>query len=483
MDDVARDESTHITLVHGTFAPGAGWTQAGSALRNAIEKAFSGKVCFHDEFRWSGLPSHIARHVAAKRLQTYLEKLTNEHAGPHYLIGHSHGALVTLYALRDSDLALRIEGVISLSTPYLIARRRQLSILGWIAAVLGCFGIFGLGMSLSRVPLMIFLDSTGPRYLGVAVAVLGIIVQVGLIVALIGLFRWTGKLTDWFLRTMTIPDVHPKRLLVVRGPSDEASALISLFHALELFVTALWGRRGPFDSLITAKATKLIEWLVDIWGRRPKKIMRLLGIWLGIGMAILVGAMFTVLWLSIYRRQQFDLWAVTGWSPGPRKSALWIGYRVFYQFALSAFPTWVLAVLVALAMPAIVVIGTVSTLVSWGLYLGVFLGAFFLLMIGWTALLALASVPELGPCAATMIVAVETSPPGQYPVVHGSDTSTIDVFLTHSWSYTHPVALNSIVEFIATPKPFGEPLAKMPTPSYAPGLPEQIDPYWDWDTS
>ena len=180
MEKTSDEACVHVTLVHGTFAPGAGWTQHGSLLRNALEDAFSQRLCFHDDFRWSGLPSHLARHVAAKRLQAYLQKLTDMHPGSHYVIGHSHGALVTLYALRDPVLAQRIAGVVSLSTPYLIARRRQLSIFGMIAAILGLLGVLWLGITFARMPFARSLDSSNPGYITGALFMLGFVLQIGL---------------------------------------------------------------------------------------------------------------------------------------------------------------------------------------------------------------------------------------------------------------------------------------------------------------
>jgi hypothetical protein len=401
-----------------------------------------------------------------KRLREYLLEKT-DHPGSHYVIAHSHGALVTLYALRDAELSRRIEGVVSLSTPYLIARRRQLSILGGIAAVLGIFGLAGLGLFLSRLPFAYYLDSTDPWYLGVGAFVLGLIMQYGVGGACLGILLGISKLTEWFLRTMAIPEIHPKRLLVVRGPSDEASTLISLFHALELMITADWGRRGPFDSFIEAKVAKLTHWLGKVWDRRPRRLTRLVAIWLGIALAIIAGAMFVTLWLWIYRRAQFDLWARSGWSPEPRMSLFWIEFRVFYHFALSMFPTWALALLGALALPAVLAGGILSTVGSGVLTFGILCGALFVLNIACTALLAITSVPELGPAAATIVVAVEASPPGEYTVVHGADLSNMDAFLTHSWSYTHPAALKAITKWLGSPKPAGEPLVKLPDPSPA----------------
>jgi hypothetical protein len=473
VDEIAQNSVTHITLVHGTFAPGAGWTQPGSPLRKEIDNAFPDRVCFHDDFRWSGLPSHLARHVAGKRLHAYLQKLTAEHPGPHYVIGHSHGALVTLYALRDYELARRIEGVVSLSTPYLLVRRRQLSALGWIAAILGGFSAFAILSALTGAPFLRYLNSSQPWYLGPPMLILTLFLSVAAYGLIGGLVLGTGILTMWFLKTMALPEVHSKRLLVVRGPSDEASALISLFHALELLVTAIWGRRGPFDRTLAAQIYKIGARLEGMWERRPRVLISLLGAWLWVGAAILFGALFTATWLETYRPEDFERWANSGSSPFALPgNVLGISFHVVQQFLLTFLPMWLTIALGTLALPALAASAIVVVVMGWLISAGVILGATFVLAVACTALLALTSVPELGPCAATVIVSVEASPPGQYPVVHGTDTE-IDAFLTHSWAYTHTVALKAIAAFIAAPKPDSEPLVAPPPPP-PPSLREQL---------
>lgn len=239
MDGTAQE--THITLVHGTCARGARWTRQGSLLRQTLEEAFPGRVHFHDDFRWSGLPSHIARHVAGKRLQAYLWNVTEEHTGSHYVIGHSYGTLVLLYALRDPALAKRVAGVVSLSTPYLVARRRQLSVLGRVAAAISYFWLIFL---IAWWPLRGDPNDPPGSIFNDAPTVGTFLIVGGLLLALVYLVEAMDPLTKWFLTTLAIPEIHPKRFLIVRGPSDEASALISLLHALELLVTVVWGRRG-----------------------------------------------------------------------------------------------------------------------------------------------------------------------------------------------------------------------------------------------
>jgi hypothetical protein len=237
----SSEEALHFTLVHGTFAPGAAWTQDGSLLRKALRDAFGDNVYFHDTFRWSGWPSHLARHLGGKTFRDFMLDVIERHPGRHYIIAHSHGGPVALYALREKNLAERIEGVVTLSTPYLLARQRELSLLGKMAGISGFLGAMVIGglicISLSAwlvggVRAYFHIHGTWPW--GVRNLILTIFLPLplvyGLVSVLQGIVEGIEKLTRWFLATLAIPDVHPERLLIVRGPSDEANALITTFH-------------------------------------------------------------------------------------------------------------------------------------------------------------------------------------------------------------------------------------------------------------
>lgn len=477
MSENKQENTIQITLIHGTFARGARWTQKGSPLRNKLEDSFPYKVQFHDDFRWSGLPSHIARHVAAGRLQKYLDSVSRRNPGPHYLIAHSHGSLVSLYALRNQETAKNLDGIVSLSTPYLIARRRALSVLGWVAIVLSGIAALTIGLNISIVPFAWYLDSSEPALLGFALLVAGFAIQIGLIAAIFGFILVVDKLTCWFLQTMTIPELNQKRFLIVRGPSDEASALISLFHALELLVSAVWGRRGPFDRAVVATTIVMAQKIQECLQRTPSQLVWFGGIWLAIGFAIVLGAVAVAMWQGIQNRELFELWATSGWSLGSYKNGIGIFLKVAFFFAQNTFPVWLSVSFGALALPAIVVLGIITLIGGTAVMLGVFLGVAFLIAVVCTALLAIVSVPELGPCVATTVVSVEDSPPGRHSVFSGSDTSKADNFLTHSWSYSHPDALSAIAEFIAEPKPSSEPLIEANDPNRS--IREQLRQRWD----
>ena len=116
-----------ITLVHGTFARHAPWMREGplyKALQNLPGKTLFSRFC------WTGSNSHTDRLRAGEDLATHLAGLSDPEKdtgkAPHFVVGHSHGGNVMLYALKDEALADRDIGLVTLSTPFITVRRRKL---------------------------------------------------------------------------------------------------------------------------------------------------------------------------------------------------------------------------------------------------------------------------------------------------------------------------------------------------------------------
>jgi hypothetical protein len=115
-----------LTLVHGTWARGAPWTQPGSPLRSHLESRLGPNISFR-VFEWTGQNSHTARLTAGEDLRHDLHQALKTHPqAQHFLIGHSHGGNVILYALRDPVLKDQIAGVVTLGTPFLDCQPREL---------------------------------------------------------------------------------------------------------------------------------------------------------------------------------------------------------------------------------------------------------------------------------------------------------------------------------------------------------------------
>jgi pimeloyl-ACP methyl ester carboxylesterase len=115
-----------ITLVHGTWARNAPWTDESSPLCQTLSAVLPGLKKFAP-FPWSGRNSHQGRLDAGRDLERHVRQLIREYpSAKHYIIAHSHGGNVALYALRDEDLQRQIAGVVCLSTPFLSFGERHL---------------------------------------------------------------------------------------------------------------------------------------------------------------------------------------------------------------------------------------------------------------------------------------------------------------------------------------------------------------------
>jgi hypothetical protein len=128
-----------ITLVHGTFARlptrDADWTREGSLLRRNLQAELGDDVVFIP-FRWSGMNWPAARYRAAHRLcEHFGDTAVRYPERRHYLISHSHGGNVSLYALREAERERSAvpTGVVCLSTPFIAAQPRPITLFRFVA--------------------------------------------------------------------------------------------------------------------------------------------------------------------------------------------------------------------------------------------------------------------------------------------------------------------------------------------------------------
>jgi hypothetical protein len=202
-----------VTLIHGTFATKAPWVEKESELCRAVEKAFPGRVEFR-RFSWSGGNTIGARRDAAERLRTQIVADHVPAAGTqHFLVAHSHGGNIALYALRDPTARGRVTGVATLSTPFLIARRRDLGTRG---LVLFCIGFLGWGWLAGELVRRLIWPSAEwiPAILGT-----------GLFMLLTGLVMWLWRQAGTVEKDLKLADDLPQgRLWIARIPGDEATS-------------------------------------------------------------------------------------------------------------------------------------------------------------------------------------------------------------------------------------------------------------------
>jgi alpha/beta hydrolase family protein len=113
-----------ITLVHGTWARGAPWTQPDSPFCCQLRGELTGRGATRVEFfrfDWSGKNTHEDRRIASVQLRKQLlAQFANEPHACHYVVAHSHGGNVALRAVRRSrSLKKDLSGVVAIATPFL----------------------------------------------------------------------------------------------------------------------------------------------------------------------------------------------------------------------------------------------------------------------------------------------------------------------------------------------------------------------------
>jgi hypothetical protein len=114
-----------VTMIHGTFAGNARWTRDDSNLCKALRKQLPGDLVIR-RFPWSGANRNSDRIEAGKRLAAALkENLASYPDAAHFVIAHSHGGNLALYALNDPRLQQGLSGIICMNTPFISATRRD----------------------------------------------------------------------------------------------------------------------------------------------------------------------------------------------------------------------------------------------------------------------------------------------------------------------------------------------------------------------
>jgi pimeloyl-ACP methyl ester carboxylesterase len=114
-----------VTLVPGTWAGKAAWTEPNSPLRDRLAAQLGQDVVFVP-FKWSGRNSHKARLAAARSLEGRILDVRSQYpAHCHIVVAHSHGGNIALYALRNPEVAASISGLVTLATPFIYATPRH----------------------------------------------------------------------------------------------------------------------------------------------------------------------------------------------------------------------------------------------------------------------------------------------------------------------------------------------------------------------
>lgn len=195
--------------------------QADSRLARGLRRRFGADTPV-DAVNWGGWNRVSTRSKGAAALARHLREAPLAPGQRRFVIAHSHGGNVALYALRDRAAAARTAGVATLATPFLVAGRRAYSdrLSGARAVLLGAVAVLLIALAGGAADR---LGAGAPTAVGWLVFAL---IAGGLLFALHRVARAWDGFADRVVESMQFGDLGRERLLVMRSPGDEASVIL-----------------------------------------------------------------------------------------------------------------------------------------------------------------------------------------------------------------------------------------------------------------
>jgi len=279
-----------ITLVHGTFgrlpANDAEWTRDGSLLRQRLSAALGDDVVFIP-FRWSGMNWPAARYRAARRLRDHFSDTARRYPERHhYVVAHSHGGNVCLYALRDAERegAQVPRGAVCLSTPFIAAQPRPVTLFRFVAtyAVL-LVTLFAVMANVMGRVLPVLVTGVDPANTVLYALVLNEIWLEFLLCAVLAWYATNGLVRLARVRRERIAvDAVSVPVRIYRSIADEASAWLATGSFFSWLGTLAWtvasavtiAVAGVFAALILAPVLLLVAVLLPLERRLGFSVLR-----------------------------------------------------------------------------------------------------------------------------------------------------------------------------------------------------------------
>ena len=396
---VPTDPSVVVTLVHGTWAQSARWVLPNSTLCRRLTETWGERIALMP-LRWSGGNTVRARSRAAADLATHFDTVARQFpAARHYVIAHSHGGNVALYALRQRSGA-RISGVACLSTPFLHVRNRNLGQVSLSSISAGLF-ISSLIVLETLLERRFAWSEDAALFAGLSTAaVLTALFHVG-----------SRRLAGPTLAACSLPTTIDTDLLVIRTTGDEASSALAAAHFASWLARRLWN--------VPASVLREGYGSVQAWRRTAVGILK----WLTLPVALCVAV---ALWMA----------------PATIDSGRSLAYTFQFLAAVGVF-AW----LSSLAVIWVSAGGTAVHYLFSLILAGLITGPLALVL----AILTLPFGPELALTCTRLELTAEAVPPGTYTVHHLLDrplTPGDSLLLDHSRSYNDPAAIDLIVNWI-----------------------------------
>ena len=296
-----------VTLMHGTFACKATWVNADGRIARALKARF-GDAVTTECIRWSGANTFGARRTATDLLRTHLlgPWPGREDAG-HVVVAHSHAGNIVAYAARDPAVDAKLAGIVTLATPFIVARERNL---GWAGMLVSQSLVIWLVLGLFWLAQSWHAQRAGWGADGQFATAY----KIALIVALVVLIEIPGLLLTraWrrssrrLLEEVALAPIARERILILRAMADEATGVITFLRLPSALATVAF---GWFAGLTDA----YVRWCARLVQRRWVAVVAFLPMWVISGLpALLIGW-----WTGSELLMWVVLIAATGFSYGP----------------------------------------------------------------------------------------------------------------------------------------------------------------------
>ncbi|KRT69815.1 MAG: hypothetical protein XU15_C0008G0039 [candidate division NC10 bacterium CSP1-5] len=270
-DTATRTGRIVVHLVHGTWAENAPWTQPGSFFRERLQRRlWELEIGTEIEFtapQWGGQNRQSVRLAGVEKVRDEVRKKASEGGVRicQLLVGHSHGGSVCFLACKDGErsIASEVDGVVCLSTPFLVFRRAPY--LRWMSHAC-CVAWLMVAMIAARVLLV---DN----------ALKAALLSLPVLIAYAAFRAWASRYGYSEPEVITVPKSLPVPTLLIRCPGDEASGVLGASLVVERVMV-----------LLTAKVASVWEWM-----NRHRLVYLLFAVLLGLTVS---AAMFASMALS-----------------------------------------------------------------------------------------------------------------------------------------------------------------------------------------
>ena len=417
---------TVVTLVHGTWARNATWMDESSALRQELLKQIPA-ISDILVFRWTGRNSHAARLDAASRLCEHHAAVKKMHPrASHYVIAHSHGGNVALYAYRHPEFK-DVAGVACLSTPFLHVRTRGFEALWLVMWMLSCVFIAALVFA----PLAAAWLSTHNIPVNVAElsSWLAIMFALGVLYVAWGEHSQKNSIRLGVMGGAEPQELRDLNLLIIRSSADEASATLAVMQFVTwLAEKAYWLLDGillKLPGLLYSRVERFRIFQKYEWGAFPIPVA-----------LFALGSTVVTTFLLSQLNVPTTFW---GW---PVEAKIWLFERAvlpFYGYGFAGvghFAIWIILVLAAGLTVLLGVLGVIALFLSVLLNVSGMPFGFYTL---WEAF------PPM--------LSAEVCPPGTW-VVHQLRKPSPKPYqdakagMAHSEPYSDPESLALIADFV-----------------------------------